>query len=203
MRLLHAGEIYARRNPAPLFQALAALNRYGPNFRLHLLGRCDADLLSAPAWRDFVSFAGQRTYQETLEAMQQADILVLFDSPGRTIGVPAKLYEYLGAGRPVLALAEPAGDTATILRDSGVLHRLASPNDAGQIQRALRELAQAIHRADSVGDPARLQRFTRRNITGALARRLDGLVGQPTVSAARIDSLFDRSASDEVVRSPK
>ncbi len=203
IRLLHAGEIYARRNPAPLFEALAALNRYASSYRLHLLGRCDAEVLNAPAWRDFVSLEGQRSYQDTLDAMQRADILVLFDSPGRTIGVPAKLYEYLGAGRPVLALAEPTGDTAAILRDSGVLHRIASPNDAAQIRQALRDLAQALHSTAAVGNPAQLQRFTRENITGALARRLDGLVGQPTVTATRIDPLFDRSNRDEVAPSAK
>jgi hypothetical protein len=166
-----------------------------------LLGRCEAEALSAPVWRDFVSFDGQRSYQETLDAMQRADILVLFDSPGRTIGVPAKLYEYLGAGRPVLALAEPGGDTAAILRDSGVLHRLASPNQATQIQQALRELADASHSSAALGDPARLQRFTRQNITGALADRLDALVGPPTVTASRIDPSFDRSDTDEVAHS--
>ena len=38
--------------------------------------------------------------------MVQADVLLLLDTPGRQAGVPAKLYEYIGAGRPILALAE-------------------------------------------------------------------------------------------------
>ena len=34
---------------------------------------------------------------ESQAATREADILVLFDSKNRHIGVPAKLYEYLGA----------------------------------------------------------------------------------------------------------
>jgi hypothetical protein len=183
---LHAGEIYAGRDPLPLFEALAHLNAEpGHAYQLEIMGRCETngtplpDLLRSRGWDDFVGMQGQRPYQETLGAMDDADILVLFDSPGRRIGVPAKLYEYLGAGRPVLALAEPDGDTATILRDSGALHRIASPKNAPQIQQALRELAQAMRSARGVPASAALQRFTRANIARSLAARFDALIGIP------------------------
>ena len=110
-RLLHAGEIYAGRDPLPLFEALMQLNAESASrYQLEIMGRCEPNGMALPellrqrGWDDFVALQGQRAYQETLDAMDAADILVLFDSPGRTIGVPAKLYEYLGAGRPILAL---------------------------------------------------------------------------------------------------
>lgn len=184
IRLLHAGEIYAGRNPLPLFEALAALNSDAPAYRLQMLGRCEAPeipmLMRERGWCEFASLEGQRDYAGTLAAMQNTDILVLFDSPGRTIGVPAKLYEYLGAGRPILALAEPNGDTANVLRASGVLHRLAPPGDAGKIAVAVRELAEAIQNRESAADPARLQPFTREHLTLSLVSRLNVLVGRST-----------------------
>jgi len=187
MRMLHAGEIYAGRDPLPLFEALARLNaESGSRYQLEIMGRCESgdvalpDLLRQRGWDDFVALQGQRTYQETLDAMDAADILVLFDSPGRTIGVPAKLYEYFGAGRPILALAEPDGDVAAILRASGVLHRIASPRNRGEIERMLRELTQAIQASNDGANPAALQRFTRANIARTLAMRFDTLIGQPT-----------------------
>ena len=190
-RLLHAGEIYAGRDPRPLFESLAALNAEAPDaYRLDVLGRNEIDIdamLRQNGWIDFVHVLGQCGYQESLDAMGQADILVLFDSPGRKIGVPAKLYEYLGAGRPILALAEHDGDVAGILRESGVLHRIACPRDAGQIGRALRELAAARRTAEFVADASLLQRFTRRHLAQTLASRLDTLIGVPNVTALRID----------------
>jgi hypothetical protein len=185
IELLHAGEIYAGRNPAPLLDALTALNRHA-RYRLRLLGRVEKNA-DAPA---FVTWAGQCSYRDTLDAMQRADILVLFDTPGRTIGVPAKLYEYLGAGRPILALAEKSGDAANVLRDAGVLHRLAAPTDAHQIEHALRELTTALQAKQPIANSAQLERFTRRHLAGALAHRLDALIGSPCVTAARIDVAF-------------
>jgi hypothetical protein len=44
---------------------------------------------------------------------------LLIVQPITTVSVPAKLYEYMAAGRPVLALAEPGGETAAVVEKSG------------------------------------------------------------------------------------
>ena len=40
---------------------------------------------------------------------------LLIVQPVTTVSIPAKLYEYMAAGRPILALAEPGGETATLV----------------------------------------------------------------------------------------
>jgi glycosyltransferase involved in cell wall biosynthesis len=197
VRLLHAGEIYAGRDPLPLFEALAQLNAEPDSYHLQILGRNDTDLdklLRERGWCDFVCLQGQRSYQESLDEMSRADILVLFDSPGRKIGVPAKLYEYLGAGRPILGLCEPDGDTAAILRQSGVLHRIASPKDVVQIRQALRDLAAAMRTTEAIANPALLERFTRANLTRTLAQRFDGLVGE---TSSPVDAVENSASLQE------
>ena len=57
-------------------------------------------------------------------ATYAADLLVLLDSPGRRIGVPAKLYEYIATRRPILAFAAEDSDTDLVLRGSGRPHRI-------------------------------------------------------------------------------
>jgi glycosyltransferase involved in cell wall biosynthesis len=197
IRLLHAGEIYAGRDPRPLFEALMQLNQPGDQtYQLAILGRNDCDLdglLRERGWTDFVTVEGQSSYQESLDEMARADILVLFDSPGRTIGVPAKVYEYLRAGRPILALAEPDGDTAAILRTSGVLHRIVPPRDVERIRQALAELAAAMGTTEAVGDPSRLEQFTRERIAETLAGRLDSLVGAASVPSRLTKGIPDSS----------
>lgn len=189
VELLHAGEIYAGRNPTPLFEALATLKAGGNPVKFRLLGRCESSEVHAQirerGWTDFVVYEGQRDYQDALQAMQAADILVLFDSPGRRVGVPAKLYEYLGAGRPILALAEGDGDTAAILRESGVLHRVVAPTDAAGIHRAVAELVAARVSAPSLHS-TRVAQFTREKLAGVLAGRLNTLVGVPNLTALRV-----------------
>jgi glycosyltransferase involved in cell wall biosynthesis len=187
IRLLHAGELYAGRNPLPLLDALAALNKQPPfagiRFRLEFLGRVHlngVDLSAEIQRRGLagdVVVRGQLPYQDSLQEMTNADTLVLFDGPGRKIGVPAKLYEYFGAGKPILALAERDGDTAQILRQSGLPQRIAAPTDAGQIAQALRDLASEIIAVDSLPiDTGRLRTFTRAHLAGRLAGILNQIV---------------------------
>jgi glycosyltransferase involved in cell wall biosynthesis len=179
--ILHAGEVYGGRDPRPLLDAVGGLVRAplnGRPVRLTFLGqvtdrRCD---LPAEVGRrglaTAVSVEAQAGYRESLERMAAADILLLLDSPGRRVGVPAKLYEYLGAGRPVLALAEPDGDTAWVLRESGTLHRTAPADDPARIERALRELV-ALASERSACVPAGASAFTREHLARDLAGILD------------------------------
>jgi glycosyltransferase involved in cell wall biosynthesis len=190
IRMLHAGEVYAGRDPRPLLDALAELKKDSPRadlaFRLEILGKVHlrgVDLDDEIRRRDLsesVTVRAHLPYQEALDEMRRASVLVLFDSPGRTIGVPAKLYEYFGAGRPILALAERDGDTANILRESGLLHRVAPPGDAAQIRLALAELAGNMASGEApVPDAQRLERFTRLHLAGQLAGILDRAAGKP------------------------
>jgi hypothetical protein len=106
--------------------------------------------------------------------MVGADILLLLDSPGRRFGVPAKLYEYLGAGRPILALAEMDSDVAWVLHESGVPYRIAPPKDPAAIRSVLLELLRDPAAAGS--DEARktfADRFAREHLSGELAGLLD------------------------------
>jgi hypothetical protein len=99
------------------------------------------------------------------------------------LGVPAKLYEYIGAGRPVLAMGDRGGDLAQVLEQSGLPHRNAPPDDRKAIARALTELAaEATERL-----PARVvpHRFSRELIAGRLAALLDRLTS-PRVAPAPV-----------------
>ncbi|MBX9627262.1 MAG: glycosyltransferase [Gemmataceae bacterium] len=186
LRVVHTGELYAGRDPRPYLDALADA---GGGFRTRLIGRAAGaaaagfDLAEEIAKRNLtpdIETLGQVSYGESLAAMHGADLLLLLDTPGRTAGVPAKLYEYFGAGRPILALAEPEGDVAAVLKRSGVLHRVAPPRDVPAIGRGLAELGAAVRAGEpAVPDPAALGRFTRAALARELAGHLDRIAGRP------------------------
>jgi len=48
------------------------------------------------------------------------DALLVMQASNCNAQIPAKLYEYLRAGRPILGLTDPAGDTAWALRSAGI-----------------------------------------------------------------------------------
>jgi glycosyltransferase involved in cell wall biosynthesis len=187
VRIVHAGAISGGRDPRPFFDAVKnladgreplplAADFYGPSAP----PESSLDLAREIATRglgDRVMVHGHVPYARALRAMAEADVLLLLNSPGRAVGVPAKLYEYIGAGRPVLALGERGGDLACVLEQSGIPHRIVPPGDPAAIASALGELA-AIARAT----PARLRgdqdRFSREAIAGRLAHVLDRCAGR-------------------------
>jgi glycosyltransferase involved in cell wall biosynthesis len=124
--LLHAGTLYGARNPLPLIQAIArgigrgAIDR--ARFRLRLLGGLNLAVDLPAACRrlgveDVVEIVPRVSRHESLREMRSASALLLVQ-PGTTVSVPGKAYEYLAAGRPVMALAEE-GETAELVRASG------------------------------------------------------------------------------------
>lgn len=183
--LLHAGELYSGRDPRPLLDALQYVSSNGaataPGFRVQFLGRATESLCDLPteiARRGLSGRAdvlGQVPYADALQRMVDASILVLIHSPRFRIGVPAKLYEYLGAGRPILALAEPDGDIAWALHASGVPHRIAPTHDVAAIRRALLELRGQVLTGDAARS-AKLANFTREAMARRLAACLDAAV---------------------------
>ena len=194
LHIVHAGEVYAGRDPRPFLDALETIHRERApgvlSWRVSFLGRNNESGLDLPAevqrrgLAQVVALGNQLPYAQVLQEMTRADLLLLLDSPGRRLGIPAKLYEYLGTGRPILALAEPDGDVAWALRESGVLHRIAHPREPAQIKQALAELSQALAEGPRVAQsPPRLAAFTRVTIAGRLADCLNECV---TDSAPRV-----------------
>jgi glycosyltransferase involved in cell wall biosynthesis len=176
VHILYAGEVYWGRDPRPFLDAIGG--RLGERFplRVRFLGRETGGTfrldneIRRRGLDKVVRLAGQVTYQQTLQEMIDSDILLLLDTPGRCIGVPAKLYEYLGAGKPILALAEPDGDVSWALRKSGVPHRIAAPHDVGQITQALDELlAELRDGRAAVPTPEQLAHFTREQMARRVA----------------------------------
>lgn len=128
LRLIHAGVIYPEeRDPVPFFRALAALKRDGQigvdTLRVELRASGSEDvygrLLADLGISDIVHLLPALPYRQVLQECNDADGLLLLQGPSCNHQIPAKLYEYLRVGRPILALADPRGDTAAVLAESG------------------------------------------------------------------------------------
>ncbi|MES2537884.1 MAG: glycosyltransferase [Pseudomonadota bacterium] len=127
--LLHSGVVYpSERDPTQLFEALASLAQEGKisaaTFQLVLrAGGHDehlGNLITRHGVASLVKLAPALPYREALSEMLSADGLLLLQASNCNSQIPAKLYEYLRAQRPVLGLTDPIGNTAGALIDAGI-----------------------------------------------------------------------------------
>jgi len=184
--IVHAGEIYFGRDPRPFLDALSKLatgtDRHGRMLRMRFLGRATEGRVSleeeirSRGLSGICTVEGQVSSDASRRIMAAADILLLLDSPGRKVGVPAKLYEYLGAGAAILALTEEDGDAAWVLQ-SGLTHRIVSPLQPDRIHLALKELVDSV-RTQEMQEPSayRTATFTRAETARVLADYLGSLM---------------------------
>jgi glycosyltransferase involved in cell wall biosynthesis len=187
IEIVHTGVIYANRSPVPFLEAVKRLEAAAPGDRMvraRFVGefvdpgqKGQVEQTIREGMNASVCLEGRVPYAESIRTMIQADVLLLLDSPGRRAGVPGKLYEYIGAGRPVLALAEPESDVAWVLRESGLPYRIAQPLDPEAIHHALEDLLRDPALQHATRRDAGNARFTRRHLTGELAALLDSCVG--------------------------
>ena len=129
LTLLHSGVVYpSERDPRRLFSALEQLKNLRPEVFERLCIRFRAPghvgLLQDLAHRHSVETAIEIlppvSYREALAEMLRADGLLILQASNCNAQVPAKLYEYLRARRPIIALTDSAGDTARVARSAGI-----------------------------------------------------------------------------------
>jgi hypothetical protein len=149
---VHSGMLYADgRNPLPFFEALARLARTGTvspaNVRIVLrasgLEPAYASEIKRLDIGRFVTLEPPVSNRDALNEQARADALLLFQGARFNQQIPAKMYEYLRIGRPILALVDDAGDTAEVLRNVGGA-RIMPMDDADAIAAQLPGFIQAL-----------------------------------------------------------
>jgi glycosyltransferase involved in cell wall biosynthesis len=126
------------RDPEPLLRALVQLEREGSRFRLiHAGGLTTTEqaLIEHVGASDLVEHLGTLGRERTHALQRSAKALVLVTSRHASEAT-GKLFEYLAAGRPIVALAA-GNEAARIVRETGTGVAVA-PDDG--IVRALRRV---------------------------------------------------------------
>lgn len=166
--LLHSGAVYpSERDPRPLFAALAALKRSARADGLLIRFRASGhdsmlqNLAQQYGVAELIDIAPPLPYRDALAEMTRADALLVLQAANCNEQIPAKVYEYLRARRPIIALADPAGDTAELLQRCGVQSIVPLENAAAieaQLPALLADLRRAVPHADAVANCSRASR---------------------------------------------
>ena len=181
-RITHTGSFFGKRDPKPFLQALHdsgldVVARFVGDFRSN--DREWAETLELGDRLELVDYA-PRTESLRLQRDSEALLLLVPDAGGRGRGVlSGKVFEYLAAGRPILAVVPPDGAAADLIRDTGA-GVVVAPDDVEGIRDALAGLharfANGGLPAVELPDDARrrLSRRARIEETAALLREIAG-----------------------------
>ncbi len=129
--LLHSGVVYPEwRDPKKLFAALRRLIDSGVlnpdlfRIRFRASGHPDflASLVASHNLNELMQILPPVGYRTALAEMCAADGLLVLQSDDCNDQIPAKVYEYLRAQKPILGICGDAGDTANVLRQAGFKH---------------------------------------------------------------------------------
>ena len=129
--LLHSGIVYPEwRNPQALFAALRQLidaqGIHAATVRLRFRAPEHSDFLAALTATfglgHVVQILPPIGYQAALTEMCAADGLLVMQSADCNDQIPAKVYEYIRAGKPVLGLCGAGSDTEGVLLRAGIRH---------------------------------------------------------------------------------
>lgn len=185
VRLLHAGVIYPEeRDPRPFFRALARLKDTGQvsaaTLRVDLRASGSepyyAQLARGLGVEDLVHLLPPLPYREALQDCAAADALLLLQAASCNHQIPAKAYEYLRIGKPILALTSGDGDTAALLRQGGgstILDLASEEEIARGLPGFLDAVRNGAHGAPSV---EHARRYSRQAQAAELANHLQEVV---------------------------
>ena len=185
--ILHAGLVTPDfRDPFPLLRTVAALVNEGvlprDRTRVTLLG--GGPYLDSKPFRTeleslrmegVIEVVGRVPHEEALRRLGESAALLLLQASEDTRAlIPAKAFEYLRTGRPILALTLE-GDTADLLRGMEQCF-VVDPSNAAALRGAVIRLHEEWARTGGTRSVARpVDRYERRRLTWELAEILNEL----------------------------
>ncbi len=185
LTVLHSGVIYPTpdRDPSHLFEALCNLKKAGHigsgdiRFVLRATGNDSAiqERIDRYDVADLVQIAQPLPYLEALREMMDVGALLVLQGYSSDPAVPAKIYEYIRADRPILALVSPTGETARLVRK---VRRgaIADIERVSEIEGAVLSLLAQWRSGTAVTSAVNGSEFSRRFGAQKLSALLDALV---------------------------
>lgn len=191
----YTGSMYGRRNPDSFLRAVEILVSRGEvelsRIRLRFIGRFGDEVMQmfrASQLGSAIDVVGYMPHRESIAQLFLSDalLLVVDECDESDEVVPGKVYEYIGSGRPLIAVAPERSAIADLVAETRGGFVAHQSNISGIASAFLTLYRDHIGGERSlVPDAAAIARYERRATTGELAGLLDTLTAVPATQRAQ------------------
>lgn len=178
--LSHIGSMLSGRNPFVLWEALGEMlvecEGFEEDLQLQLTGLVSVETLrdiERCGLKPFVKLREYVPHKEALEAQRNAQVLLLIEinSPETRGIIPGKLFEYMAASRPVLAIGPEGWEAGSLVEDSkrGAFFRYSEKE---KVKSQLIKWYKAYRQKELEVPVKGIEKYHRRKLTEELAKIL-------------------------------
>lgn len=173
----HIGSLLSDRNPGVLWNVLEEIINedkiFASLFKLNFVGAVSEDILRSLETHNlsqYVSLKGYVSHVEAIKYQKQSQVLLLIeiDSEDTTCIIPGKLFEYMVANRPILAIGPKGSDVSEILRTTNTGNYFLY-TDHDSIKETILEMFQDFRTGTLKSNAVGLEKYNRRTLTSKLA----------------------------------
>lgn len=179
----HIGSLLSERNPKLLWKVLSEITSENKGFKkdleIKLVGLVSdeiVDSISGYGLKDNCKLPGYVSHPEALQIQQNSIVLLLLEinsDDTRSI-IPGKLFEYLSACRPIVALGPAKSDIEGIINEthSG---RFYNYSQAEMLKLHLLDLYSEFKKGTLVSRSTGIEKYSRRELTRRMAELIKDL----------------------------
>ena len=175
----YVGTIYGSTEPSTLVEAVQSLPPdVKSRFKLRFIGHIEEPRFRESLLQlgDIVELTGFLPQAEALALMNETDYALLITHD--PLNVAAKFYDYIGSGKPILAIVHPEGDVRRLLEDL----RAGWWADSRDVQSIRQLFMDAAARTGSLSDsfqpdPGKIAQFERKHLAKRYAELLHFIAG--------------------------
>ena len=176
--LSHIGSLLSKRNPEVLWNVLRDLinedSEFASSFQLNLVGAVGKEVLQSIEINyltNSLNNAGYVAHSEAVMYQKKSQLLLLIeiDSEDTKAIIPGKLFEYMVANRPIIAIGPIGADVASIIKETNT-GQFFNYQDYDALKLTIKQHFEAFKNDDLKTNPIGLQKYSRQQLTKNLAQ---------------------------------
>ncbi|WP_310991788.1 glycosyltransferase family 4 protein [Aequorivita marina] len=179
----HIGSLLSERNPKVLWEVIAEICKENPSFKndltLKFAGAVSEEVkksITNFGLADNCKFLGYVSHSEAIKLQKDSQILLLveIDSPETRAIIPGKIFEYLAAKRPIIALGPNESDIEGIITETNA-GTFFSYSEADALNSELLQCYKHFKNGNLEVASKGIEKFSRRELTRQMAAVIAGL----------------------------